>query len=330
MHEATKLAGRAAKRLIVLGVLTVAAGVAAVYAVAGHEAAGVQSVTGCLAIKTGVIVNVALGGSPSAACGPSQVQVHLAGGDVTAVDTPSGSALQGGTSNGSASVDLKESYKLPQSCSGGQVAKWNGSASWICSSDNNSGGDIEGIDTPSGGGLQGGASSGTPSLGIQGSYKLPQGCSTGQIAEWGGSTWSCAVDDDTASDGHALHRTGPVAVTGWPTTLGSLTLPAGRYLIFAKAWFRNTNFDLLGGTERTVFCNLELGTAVDDSRIRLGGSGAPADEATVSWLLSRDISAAGTVELKCGGGDPNGKVTARNIRISAVRVDNLNETFLTP
>jgi hypothetical protein len=43
----------------------------------------------------GTFVNVAQGDSPSKACGSGQVLVHLSGGDITNVATPTGSGLSG-------------------------------------------------------------------------------------------------------------------------------------------------------------------------------------------------------------------------------------------
>jgi hypothetical protein len=101
-------------------------------AFAGHEASNVAQYTGCLN-KGGNISDLAVGTEARSPCSASQTQVHLSGGDITAVVTPSDGGLEGGSENGAASVRLQPSYKLPQTCSGGEVAKWNGST-WACGS----------------------------------------------------------------------------------------------------------------------------------------------------------------------------------------------------
>jgi hypothetical protein len=104
-----------------------------------------------------------------------------AGGDITAVNTPAGGGLQGGVTSGDASLGL-------QGCGSGQVLKSNGST-WSCGSDI-AGGDITAVNTPAGGGLQGGVTSGDASLGLQ-------ACGSGQVLKSNGSTWSCGPDIDT-------------------------------------------------------------------------------------------------------------------------------------
>ena len=102
-------------------------------ALAGHQGADVAEYTGCLN-SGGSISNLAVGPQPKSACASSQSQVHLSGGDITKVAGSGG--LQGGAENGAASLELAPSYKLPQACANGELAKWNGSA-WGCASDAN-------------------------------------------------------------------------------------------------------------------------------------------------------------------------------------------------
>lgn len=62
-----------------------------------------------------------------------------------------------------------------------------------------------------GAGLTGGASNGTATIALAPSYQLPQGCGSGQVAEWDGTGWSCADDDTgtqyTAGEGLELNGT---------------------------------------------------------------------------------------------------------------------------
>jgi hypothetical protein len=104
-------------------------------ALAGHETANVADYTGCLK-SGGNLANVAVGTVPKSPCSPSETQIHFSGGDITEVATPSGGGLQGGAANGAASLGLAQGFKLPQTCSNGDVTKWNGS-SWVCGADEN-------------------------------------------------------------------------------------------------------------------------------------------------------------------------------------------------
>jgi hypothetical protein len=83
--SATALAGAA------LSALALAA-----YATAARETTAVASYTGCL--KNGKIESVAEGDKPLAPCDSGQPQVHLSGGDITAVTA--GTGLTGGGDNG--------------------------------------------------------------------------------------------------------------------------------------------------------------------------------------------------------------------------------------
>jgi hypothetical protein len=73
------------------------------------------------------------------------------------------------------------------------------------------GGDIAAV--TAGTGLAGGGDSGEVELHLAGSYRLPQSCANGQIAEWNGSGWSCG-DDDVGSGGGGGDITAVNAGTG--------------------------------------------------------------------------------------------------------------------
>ena len=130
-----------------------------------------------------------------------------------------------------AQFSVATTYRLPQTCGDGQIAEWNG-ADWACSDDDTGAGHVhddryytEGeLNTSEGGGqvhwdnltsrpagLDDGDDDTTytagTGLGLAGTefsvattYRLPQTCGDGQIAEWNGADWACG-DDDTGSGG---------------------------------------------------------------------------------------------------------------------------------
>jgi len=122
--------GRQLTRSTLVGGLAVALALASGLVFAGQETAA--SYTGCLNLSGGTIVSVAPGDAPLSPCNPNQIQLHLGGGDITSITA--GTGLQGGTTNGAATLSVQPSYRLPQACLLGAVAKWTGSA-WECSTD---------------------------------------------------------------------------------------------------------------------------------------------------------------------------------------------------
>lgn len=117
-------------RWTLVGGSAVALALASALVFAGNEAAA--SYTGCLNLNGGTIVSVAPGDTPLSPCGPNQIQLRLGGGDITSITA--GTGLQGGTTNSDATLSVQPSYRLPQACSFGAVAKWNG-ALWECVTD---------------------------------------------------------------------------------------------------------------------------------------------------------------------------------------------------
>src|SRR5690348_5009103 len=106
--------------LVVLGLI------AAVAAAAPRASAAVQSYTGCLSPILNAMYDVAPGDQPAHACVRPSAAIHLSSGDVTSL--AAGTGLTGGGDNGDLSLSLAPSYRLPQACTNGQTASWNGTA----------------------------------------------------------------------------------------------------------------------------------------------------------------------------------------------------------
>jgi hypothetical protein len=87
--------------------------------------------TGCLK-PNGEINKVAQGADPKQPCNDTDQEIHLSGGDITAVTASTG--LSGGSQTGPASLSIAPAYRLPQNCGDGAVARKSGST-WTCSTD---------------------------------------------------------------------------------------------------------------------------------------------------------------------------------------------------
>lgn len=139
--------------------------------------------TGCLTTggsSSGNINNVTAGLVPLKPCNSNQKVVHLSGGTITSINA--GTGLSGGGSNGSTTLSLASSYALPQSCTDGQIIKWNATNNvWGCANDqtytNGTGLDLTGN-----------------TFSINSSYRLPQSCTNGQVpASDGSGGWTCVT-----------------------------------------------------------------------------------------------------------------------------------------
>ena len=106
-------------------------------------------------------------------------------GDITAVNTATGSGLMGGTTTGAADIALID-------CDADQVLQRNtADTAWECADAASGGGsgDITAVNTPAAGGLTGGQTSGAATLQVR-------DCAAGQVLKrnTADTAWECAVD----------------------------------------------------------------------------------------------------------------------------------------
>lgn len=258
--------------------------------------------TGCLntsASPGGTFVNVAQGENPSKACGKGQILAHLSGGDITNVQTASGSGLAGGTDNGAASLSLDST-----GCSSGGVLKWNGT-SWACGSDNNTSyGAGTGLDL-----------SGT-TFSVDSGYQLPQNCAIGQVPKSDGSnSWGCA-DDDNADLPHAfLAAPPPGFVFGGPESneVAHLDVPAGDYTVVAKIHLKD------GDRDASVQCMIP---GLDQSGVSFAQSDSDFTDNSQGGNLTltgvATFAQSGSISFKCQTFDSG--VLFDNLKILATQV----------
>ena len=300
------------KILVVALVALTAFAVSGGLAFAVFPADSITHFTGCLntsASPGGTFVNVAQGENPSRACGKGQVVAHLSGGDITTVQTASGSGLTGGTDNGAASLALDSS-----GCSTDGLLKWNGN-SWYCGTDNNAGGTITGVSA--GTGLTGGGTSGNVSLALGSGYQLPQNCGSGQVPKSNGAGgWSCQSDENTQL--HAYTATGGIVNLDNTATVTMLNIPndPGPYVIIATQ-------TLTANGDGQADCRLIL----NGNELALTGEQVPGgdgNDGSLTETAATELTVPGRIQVDCTSNNNPDQSQINGSSIVALRVGSIN------
>jgi hypothetical protein len=106
------------------------------------------------------------------------------------------------------------------------------------------------------------------------------------------------------------------------TQVGSLTLPAGSYVITASAWLENTspsNSSSLG------VCELAFRSATDEVEAGLlGPSSAPLNNQTLTMTVAATASSGATATLSCEAVGNTGETFAETASMTATQVGKLH------
>src|SRR5262245_18442114 len=124
---------RPGARLAAVAVVVLGTAVLGSTALARALAGEVERYAGCLTTG-GTLVKLKEGNAPSSNCTGGQKRVQLSGGDITGVSA--GAGLTGGGENGGLALAIGPTFRLPQACGDGQVAKWT-AGGWACADDDN-------------------------------------------------------------------------------------------------------------------------------------------------------------------------------------------------
>ena len=113
------------------------------------------------------------------------------------------------------------------------------------------------------------------------------------------------------------HDPGIVVDSAALTSIGSLNVPAGNYVIVATAGARDNS---VSNTE--IQCELIAAADIDQTRAVLGSVGTPGSAQALSFNLVHTFNSAGSIDLQCTSGGVN-DVAFGNIRITAIQVGSL-------
>jgi hypothetical protein len=109
------------------------------------------------------------------------------------------------------------------------------------------------------------------------------------------------------------------------TSIGSLVVPAGNYVIFAKMWA--TNNSTTGAV--LLDCELIAGADFDETRARLGQPGvssASANAQALAFNVVHTFAAAAEIDLQCN--TSGASVSFADLKITAIQVGSLSNVAL--
>jgi len=289
----------------------------AIVAVVGTAAAGpagaVKTFTGCLVVGDGVIVKVKEGDQPKSVCTSGQTLARLSGGDITKISVTGGLTLTNGGESGDVEINLDSKYSLPQGCSDGQIAKWNGSG-WSCAADDNT-------TYSAGTGL---ALTGTQ-FSIAPDYRVKNtpDCSSGQFATGfdGSGNIQCAAPLSAGAVQVFAALESPESGIGIPSDSAShdvvsLIVPAGTYSITAIG-----NASQGDQREWGLDCFLFAGATEVSEAIASVGTDQPGGGINFAYSLAmaslRSFGSSTTLKVACATGFDG--VGAEHFVIQAIR-----------
>jgi hypothetical protein len=122
----------------------------------------------------------------------------------------------------------------------------------------------------------------------------------------------------TQINGYSSYELGPINFTPTPLRVGSLSLPAGKYIVSAKLVL-----DVPSGPD-DITCDLGGAGGAQDTAIvtQLRGDAAGTD--TIPLQSSAALAAAGNVTVTCK--NSGGTTNASYISLTAIKVTNLKAT----
>jgi hypothetical protein len=298
------------RKLTLLAAIAVAVAVAGT-AVAAFPQDNVKLYTGCLN-SGGTLTYVAEGENPLQACSSPKQVVKLSGGDITSVNTPAGSGLSGGNTNGAITLSLDAAHSLPAGCTNGQVPKSTGSNAWNCGTDNDH--------TYTADGTTLGLSGNTFSIASGYRVKNNQSCDGGKFASAIDSTGGLTCTAPSASGGvHGYFATTNHFALGGTMIVLSNNVPAGKYIVHAEVSFVNED----DNSESRGYCDIV--TANDDIALDPVTVDEQPNIGAKGWTMASggvEVTAGGAIDLKCTEADADIDVSGASMY--ALEVDALN------
>jgi hypothetical protein len=106
------------------------------------------------------------------------------------------------------------------------------------------------------------------------------------------------------------------------TQVGSLTLPAGSYVITASAWLENKS---PSDSSSLGVCELTFGSATDEAEAGLlGPSGAPLNNQTLAMTVAATAGSSAAATLSCEAVGNTGLTYAETASVTATQVGRLH------